>query len=130
MPHEIARLAAILPAGTPVYVTAVPRIGRASSSALPPVCAKAGLEPVAHVAARRLSGAEALQYLLEGLYGEAGMRRLLVIGGDVDFAGPYADALAVIQKGRLREAGMRRSASAPIRKVIRASRPAGWRPPR
>jgi len=29
-----------------------------------------------------------------------------VIGGDVDAAGPYTDALAVIQKGRLREAGI------------------------
>ena len=34
------------------------------------------------------------------------MRRLLVIGGDIDAAGPFADALAVIQKGRLREAGI------------------------
>ncbi len=33
------------------------------------------------------------------------MRRLLLIGGDVDRAGAFADALAVIQKGRLREAG-------------------------
>jgi methylenetetrahydrofolate reductase (NADPH) len=30
----------------------------------------------------------------------------LVIGGDVDAAGPFPDALAVIQKGRLREAGI------------------------
>ena len=34
------------------------------------------------------------------------MRRLLVIGGDVDIAGPFPDALAVIQKGRLRETGI------------------------
>ena len=34
------------------------------------------------------------------------MRRLLVIGGDVDAAGPYPDALSVIQKGHLREAGI------------------------
>ncbi len=34
------------------------------------------------------------------------MRRLLVIGGDVEATGPFADALAVIQKGRLREAGI------------------------
>jgi methylenetetrahydrofolate reductase (NADPH) len=30
----------------------------------------------------------------------------LVIGGDVDAAGPFPDALSVIQRGRLREAGI------------------------
>ena len=44
--------------------------------------------------------------LLAGLRSEADMRRLLVIGGDVDTSGVFADALAVIQKGRLREAGI------------------------
>ena len=38
--------------------------------------------------------------------GEADVRRLLVIGGDVDAPGPLPDALSVIQKGRLREAGI------------------------
>jgi methylenetetrahydrofolate reductase (NADPH) len=47
-----------------------------------------------------------LQDLLKSLRGEADIRRLLVIGGDVDAAGPFPDALAVIQKGRLREAGI------------------------
>ena len=67
---------------------------------------KAGLEPVAHVAARRLAGADALQEMLARLHGEADMRRLLLIGGDVDTPGAFADALAVIQKGHLREAGI------------------------
>ena len=67
---------------------------------------RAGLEPVVHIAARRLSDAESLDDLLKRLNGEAGVRRLLVIGGDVDKAGPFADALAVIQKGRLAERGM------------------------
>ena len=34
------------------------------------------------------------------------IRALLVIGGNVDPRGPFADALSVIQKGRLREAGI------------------------
>ena len=40
------------------------------------------------------------------LTGEAGVTRLLVIGGDVYAAGPYADALGVIQKGDLRRHGI------------------------
>jgi methylenetetrahydrofolate reductase (NADPH) len=47
-----------------------------------------------------------LQELLAGLRGEADVRRLLVIGGDVDTAGPFTDALAVIQKGGLSGAGI------------------------
>ena len=67
---------------------------------------KAGLEPIIHVAARRLASAADLQELLAGLRGDADVRRLLVIGGDVDTPGAFADALAVIQKGRLRETGI------------------------
>ena len=44
--------------------------------------------------------------VLKRLTGEAGVRRLLVIGGDVTPAGPFPDALAVLQKGGLRAAGI------------------------
>jgi methylenetetrahydrofolate reductase (NADPH) len=59
-----------------------------------------------HIAARRIGAAGDLQELLAALRGEADVRRLLVIGGDVDAPGRFPDALAVIQKGRLREAGI------------------------
>lgn len=103
---EVAALAAILPRGTEVYFTAVPTVGRAEIVEGASALRKVGLEPVVHIAARRLPDAGYLQELLAGLRGEADVRRLLVIGGDVDAAGPYPDALAVIQKGRLREAGI------------------------
>jgi methylenetetrahydrofolate reductase (NADPH) len=104
--EEVAKLAAIVPAGTRVYVSAVPTVGPAELIAIAANLRKAGLEPVAHIAARRLPGADVLHGLLTGLRGEADVRRLLVIGGDVEPAGPFPDALAVIQKGRLREAGI------------------------
>jgi methylenetetrahydrofolate reductase (NADPH) len=66
----------------------------------------AGLEPIIHIAARRLASVADLQELLSALRGEADVRRLLVIGGDVDAPGVFSDALAVIQKGRLRETGI------------------------
>jgi len=47
-----------------------------------------------------------LQELLTELRGEADIKRVLVIGGDADQLGPFPDALSVIQKGRLREAGI------------------------
>jgi methylenetetrahydrofolate reductase (NADPH) len=103
---EIAELAAILPPATPVYLTAVPTVGPRDVVTAAAGLRRAGLEPVVHIAARRLSSAAQLSDMLAGLRGEADVRRLLVIGGDVDTSGPFADALAVIQKGRLREAGI------------------------
>jgi methylenetetrahydrofolate reductase (NADPH) len=103
---EIAALADLLPGGTPVYFSAVPTIEPPELIAAAALLRKSGLEPLVHIAARRIRAATDLQNLLASLRGEADVRRLLVIGGDVDTAGPFADALAVIQKGRLREAGI------------------------
>jgi methylenetetrahydrofolate reductase (NADPH) len=105
-PGEIAALADIVAPTTPVYFSAVPTITRQEVVAAAASLRKAGLEPVIHIAARRLASAAALQELLSSLRGEADVRRLLVIGGDVDSPGAFADALAIIQKGRLREAGI------------------------
>jgi methylenetetrahydrofolate reductase (NADPH) len=103
---EIASLSDLLPGGTPVYFSAVPTIEPPELIAAAALLRKSGLEPVVHIAARRIHAAADLQNLIASLRGEADVRRLLVIGGDVDTAGPFPDALAVIQKGRLREAGI------------------------
>ena len=103
---EIAALADLLPPGTPVYFSAVPTIEPRELIAAAALLRKSGLEPVIHIAARRIRVAADLQDLLANLRGEADVRRLLVIGGDIDPMGPFPDALAVIQKGRLREAGI------------------------
>lgn len=103
---EIAALADILPRDTPLYLTAVPTQNASELVTAAAAIRKAGIEPVAHIAARRLASTGALQELLAGLRGEADMRRLLLIGGDVDMPQAFADALAVIQKGRLHEAGI------------------------
>jgi methylenetetrahydrofolate reductase (NADPH) len=104
--EEIRALAAILPPRTEVYITAVPKLGADELVAAAARLRAAGLEPVVHLAARMLPSAETLAELLRRLGGEAQLRRLLVIGGDAAQAGPFADALALIQKGRLREAGI------------------------
>jgi methylenetetrahydrofolate reductase (NADPH) len=103
---EIAQLAGILPAGTQVYVTAVPTAAPEETVAAAAALRRTGLDPVVHIAARRLASEAQLADLLARLRGEADTRRLLVIGGYVEAAGPFADALAVIQKGRLRAAGI------------------------
>jgi methylenetetrahydrofolate reductase (NADPH) len=103
---EIAALADLVPPATPIYFSAVPTITRQEIVAAAASLRKAGLEPVIHVAARRLADAASLQEMLAALRGEADVRRLLVIGGDGDTPGAFADALAVIQRGRLRESGI------------------------
>ena len=105
---EIAALAEILPPGTPVYLTAVPTVDTAASWWRRRLaCARPGSSrsPISRRGGSPSAGAIE-RSCLAGLRGEADMRRLLVIGGDVDASGPFADALAVIQKGRLREAGI------------------------
>ena len=103
---EIAALADVLPRGTPVYFSAVPTLTAQELVAGAALLRKGGLEPVVHIAARRIPAAADLQDLLTRLHAEADVRRLLVIGGDVDTAGAFPDALSVIQKGHLREAGI------------------------
>jgi methylenetetrahydrofolate reductase (NADPH) len=102
---EIAALANVLAPGTAVYLSAVPAMDFDELVTLAASLRRAGLDPVAHIAARRLSGVSQLHDLLSALRTEADMRQLLVIGGDVDASGPFADALSVIQKGRLRDLG-------------------------
>jgi methylenetetrahydrofolate reductase (NADPH) len=103
---EIAALAQLLPGGTPVYFSAVPTIEPSELIVAAALLRKAGLEPVIHIAARRIRTAADLQDMLSRLRGEADISRLLVIGGDVDPLGPFPNALAVIQKGKLRDAGI------------------------
>jgi methylenetetrahydrofolate reductase (NADPH) len=102
---DIAAIAGVLPPGTAVYLSAVPSVEPAELVGTAARLRQTGLEPVAHIAARRMTSAGHLSDLLKGLRDEADMRQLLVIGGDVDQAGPYADALAVIQKGALGHLG-------------------------
>jgi methylenetetrahydrofolate reductase (NADPH) len=103
---EIAALAELLPPGTPVYFSAVPTITPQELIGGAALLRKSGLEPVIHIAARRVHSASELADLLAGLRSEADVRRLLVIGGDIEPTGPFPDALAVILKGRLRQAGI------------------------
>ena len=103
---EIAALAGILPRATRVYFSAVPTIEPAELIAAAASLRKARLEPVVHIAARRTRTAADLAHLLASLHEQADVRRLLIVGGDVDTAGPFPDALSVIQKGRLREHGI------------------------
>ncbi|MDX2202422.1 MAG: methylenetetrahydrofolate reductase [Hyphomicrobiaceae bacterium] len=95
--QDAARIAALLPANTPVYINHMPSTSLDDIADAAVAVREAGLEPVPHLAARRIASASALDAALLRLCGEAGVQRLLILAGDCDTAaGPYADALSLL----------------------------------
>ncbi len=105
---RVEEAAGLLPAGTRVYVTALPKHSIAATlDGLRAIRAR-GLDPVPHVAARRIaSRAELAEFLAEAVRTH-GVQRVLLIGGDEpQQRGPYPDALTLLRDGVLAEAGIR-----------------------
>ena len=74
---------------------------------------RAGLFPVPHVGARHLESAAQLEQFAARLVGEAGVDRILIVGGDrAKPAGPYDCSLAVMKTGVFQTAGIFRMAVA------------------
>ena len=100
-PPKLLTLADIVPRGTPIYLLRrADDQARTRSSRRRRALRKAGSSPSFTSRRGGLRVPRLLQELLSGLRGEADVRRLLLIGGDVDAPGAFSDALAVIQKGR------------------------------
>ncbi|HZN86302.1 MAG TPA: hypothetical protein VFB53_05890 [Burkholderiales bacterium] len=103
-PQDAAAIAAVLPAGTPVYVNHLPRHRLEDSLEAIAALRAAGLEPVPHIAARRIAGRGELAAFLRA----ALVRKALILGGDEPEArGPYADGAALIRSGLLEDCGLR-----------------------
>jgi len=107
-PQDARAIAALLPAGTPVYVNHLPRHSLADSLASLAAVRAAGLEPVPHIAARRIASRAEFETFLQRAVQEAGVQKALILGGDEPAAlGPYADGAALIRTGLLKESGLR-----------------------
>jgi methylenetetrahydrofolate reductase (NADPH) len=109
--HDASRLKAchgLLARRALAYVSFVPgQTWRETISSCVAVRA-AGLEPVPHIPARELSSVEALDNLVAQLATRAGVRRVLLIGGDRSVpAGPFAQSLDVLRSGMLARNGIR-----------------------
>ena len=105
---DAAAVAGLLPAGTRVYINHLPRHGLAQSIAALVAAREAGLEPVPHIAARRVVSRAELTGFLTRAVQEAGISKVLLIGGDdPQPLGPFADALAVLRDRFLADAGLR-----------------------
>jgi methylenetetrahydrofolate reductase (NADPH) len=69
---------------------------------------KAGLEPVPHIAARRIKDRVELRSFLERATGEAGVQKALILGGDeAEAVGPYADGASLLREDLLTGCGLR-----------------------
>ena len=107
-PQDARAIAALLPAGTPVYVNHLPRHRLLDTVPTLVAVREAGLEPVPHIAARRVRDRAELRRFLARAVGEADVRKALLIGGDEPAAaGPYADGAALLGDELLARSGLR-----------------------
>jgi methylenetetrahydrofolate reductase (NADH) len=105
---ELYALAAAAAPGAAIYVSALPGRPPQEQIALARRLRGRGFEPVPHLAARNFVGTGDLDDYLARLVEEAGVRRLLVIGGDRDApAGHFHHAIEVIESGLVQNRGIR-----------------------
>jgi methylenetetrahydrofolate reductase (NADPH) len=99
---DIAMLAQAAPAGTAVYLSAIPTKPHRDLIEAAVRVRAAGLEPVPHLAARNFASVSALDDMLCELTTQARVRRILMIAGDRDEpAGEFRSAIEVIETGLL-----------------------------
>jgi methylenetetrahydrofolate reductase (NADPH) len=89
-------IAAGLPAGATISVTASPTRGLEATVELCERLQGAGFRPVPHLSARMVRDREHLRDLLAGLEG-AGVDRAFVVGGDEKEPGEFVDGLALLR---------------------------------
>jgi methylenetetrahydrofolate reductase (NADPH) len=107
-PQDAHEIAALLPGGTPVYVNHLPRHRLLDTVSTLVAVRKAGLEPVPHIAARRIRDQAELREFIARATGEAGVQKALILGGDqAEAAGPYADGAAILRESFLTGSGLR-----------------------
>lgn len=109
--QEVAR--GRLRPGTAVFLTWIPG---ADPTVLVKAAAQlrhAGMSPVPHIGARHLESSAQLEQLAGHLAGDAGVERILLIGGDrAKPAGPYDSSLAVMRTEVFQRVGIKRVAIA------------------
>ncbi|CAM4166681.1 methylenetetrahydrofolate reductase [Kerstersia similis] len=106
--RSLAALRTLAAPGTPINITFLPNEQDSARLQAAIQAHSQGLLPVPHLAARRIPSETALRSYLSRLREQADIQRVFVIAGDPPQpAGPYADALALIQTGLLAEYGIR-----------------------
>lgn len=98
--HHLPSLQDNFEPGTDVTITFLPGDNYGRNVETASALRRAGYNPVPHIAAREMPSREALNDFLARARGEAGVRRILVIAGDVAVAkGPYRSSRDVCASG-------------------------------
>ncbi len=106
--HRAGEIAALLPAGTCVYIPSLPGLPLSRTLEAVGALRAAGLDPVPHVSARRILDAAEFKFFLKEATARHGVHRVLLIGGDEPRPkGPYVDSLQLLESGVLRDCGVR-----------------------
>jgi methylenetetrahydrofolate reductase (NADPH) len=104
---DLAEVTAVTPAGSEIFVSAIPSRPLAEQIDTSRRLRDAGFEPVPHLAVRNFTSVEMMEGHLRQLVDAAGAQRFLVIAGDrPQSAGPLTDALAAINTGMLQRHGI------------------------
>jgi methylenetetrahydrofolate reductase (NADPH) len=106
--HRAGEVAAMLPAGSCVYIPSLPGLPLARTLDAVAALRAAGLDPVPHVSARRIRDAEEFREFLKNAAARHSVHRVLLLGGDEPRPrGPFRDSLEVLERGVLKECGIR-----------------------
>ncbi len=106
-PDDARRIAGLLPAGTPVYVNHLPRHSLEHTLKALIALRECNLEPVPHVAARRIASRQEVKTFLEKAVRLAGVAKVLLLGGDVPTpVGPYAEGAELMRDNLLADSGL------------------------
>src|ERR1700754_2379398 len=105
--HQLSELREQFAAGTAVTITFLPGDNFRSNVETAAALRRAGYNPVPHIAAREIASREVLDDFLSRLSGEADVRRVLLIAGDVAAArGPFKASRDVAATGLLQKHGI------------------------
>jgi len=106
-PH-LAEASGLLAGGGCVYVPSLPARPLALTLPLLADIRGHGLDPVPHVAARRVAERGEVERFLATAVREHGVHRVMLIGGDEERPlGPWRDSVELLRSGALRDAGVR-----------------------
>jgi methylenetetrahydrofolate reductase (NADPH) len=106
---RIERYGDLVGPGTELYIPHVPGTAPEETVALAARLRKEGMEPVPHIVARRIESAAALDDWLARFVGEAGVRQVLVVAGDIaQPVGEFDSALQILEGGFIEKHGIRK----------------------
>ena len=106
--HDAKLDAAMLPAGTRVYVTDVGVDPVEEITAAARMLTDMGYAPVPHIPARRIESEGALDARLGALVSEAGVNDVLVIAGEAESQmGPYSQSMDLLKTGLIDRHGIK-----------------------